>query len=156
MCLTCDVYRESQVAMGGQPFDINGAGEPGYMQPSGDVFARHLTDGCEPVLDEGEWVTACEIVEPEANPVALDGLPILCEWRDGSQSVLSIPFRVAMPIEAQRSSDRHGCDRCEADAEWISLPLAHVGPSAEGWNTEFYCPACMLAFWNAEDRREAS
>jgi hypothetical protein len=156
LCKKCQNYRREIQAQGSQPFSFETAGEPGYMQPSADVVDRHLSDGCEPVLGEGEWLTACELIQPEVTPDAHGVFPILCKWEDGSESVVSLPGRMAIPIEDLPLRNQRGCGLCEADAEWISVPLTDLGPSTEELKLEFYCSECMPDCWGAEDRREAS
>jgi hypothetical protein len=142
MCSLCEAYRENQMTMGVQPFDINGAGKPGYMQPSADVVDRHLSDGCEPVLDEGEWATACDLDRSEAFLTGYDPISML--------------LRMAIPIRDHPLGDQPGCDLCDAPAKWVSVPILQVRLSAEEQDAEFYCSKCMALCQRTENRRQAS
>ena len=64
-CSICENYRDHLRAQGQQPYSYDDAAEAAYKQPSADVMQRHAEESCEPVYYDGQWMTACDLLDPE-------------------------------------------------------------------------------------------
>lgn len=60
-CLICTEYRQALLDDGHEPFTFDDANEPGWNQPPSDVAERHQDFGCEPICEDGQWMTYCDL-----------------------------------------------------------------------------------------------